>query len=55
VWLNNARAANAAAQEIAPGAAGDRLMRPVEAGRGRRSSAPPLNAQLCASFGFYRT
>ena len=52
-WLANARAANAAAQEIA-GAAGDRLLHAVEANEIFLKLSPPERAALRAQgFGFY--
>lgn len=53
LWLTNARAANAAAQEIA-GAAADRLMHPVEANElFVRTSAAERAALRKQGFGFY--
>ena len=53
LWLDNARAANAAAQEIA-GAAGDRLLHAVEANEIFLKLSPQERAALRAQgFGFY--
>ena len=53
LWLANARAANSAAQEIA-GAAGDRLMHPVEANElFVRCTAAERTALRARGFGFY--
>lgn len=53
LWLDNARAANAAAQEIA-GAAGDRLLHAVEANEIFLKLSPQERAGLRAQgFGFY--
>ncbi len=53
LWLQNARAANAAAQEIA-GACADRLMHPVEANEVFvRCSAAEREALRAQGFGFY--
>lgn len=53
LWLQNARAANAAAQEIA-GACGDRLMHPVEANEVFvRCSAAEREVLRAQGFGFY--
>ena len=53
LWLTNARAANAAAQEIA-GAAGDRLMHPVEAKElFIRCTAAEREGLRATGFGFY--
>ena len=53
VWLHNARAANAAAAEIA-GACGDRLMHPVEANElFVRCTAEEREALRQRGFGFY--
>ena len=53
LWLSNARAANAAAAEIAS-ACGDRLMHPVEANEiFVRLSAPERDALRAQGFGFY--
>ena len=53
LWLDNARAANAAAQELA-GAVADRLLHPVEANEVFVMLTPAERAQLrAAGFGFY--
>src|SRR5690606_5512364 len=53
LWLANARAANAAAAEIA-GAAGDRLLHPVEANEVfLRCTAAEREALRAQHFGFY--